>query len=76
MRYNSFRVVNYCTITSAFSSLVIVFDFAQMTSDQIITVQDAFKKCATIRKEGLLFGEKNYSCVRADRNSIYAKTVS
>lgn len=46
-----------------------------MRPDQIVTIQDAFKKCSTIRKEGLVLGEKSYNCIRADRNSIYAKTV-
>ncbi|XP_069584267.1 profilin-4 [Ranitomeya imitator] len=34
---------------------------------------DAFKKTPVLRREGFNFGDKIYQCVRADKNSIYAK---
>ncbi|XP_006642986.1 profilin-4 [Lepisosteus oculatus] len=34
---------------------------------------EAFKRTAVIREEGFYFQDKNYSCVRADKNSIYSK---
>ncbi|XP_073424427.1 profilin-4 isoform X2 [Dendrobates tinctorius] len=34
---------------------------------------DAFKKSPDLRREGFHFGDKIYQCVRADKNSIYAK---
>ncbi|KAG8445728.1 hypothetical protein GDO86_010494 [Hymenochirus boettgeri] len=41
---------------------------------QIIqTVVDAFKNPSAIRKEGLHVWDRSYQCVRADKNSIYAK---
>ncbi|KAG8445727.1 hypothetical protein GDO86_010494 [Hymenochirus boettgeri] len=43
---------------------------------QIIqTVVDAFKNPSAIRKEGLHVWDRSYQCVRADKNSIYAKCV-
>uniref|UniRef100_H2ZKQ4 Profilin n=1 Tax=Ciona savignyi TaxID=51511 RepID=H2ZKQ4_CIOSA len=44
-----------------------------ISKEQIVALQDAFKKCSIIRKEGICFEEKNYKCTRADKNSIYAK---
>ena len=37
---------------------------------------DAFKNPPQTREEGLYFDDKQYKCVRADKNSIYAKSVS
>ncbi|XP_075450965.1 profilin-4 [Ascaphus truei] len=34
---------------------------------------DAFENTPVIRRDGLHFRGKNYKCVRADENSIYAK---
>ncbi|XP_076825353.1 profilin-4-like isoform X2 [Clavelina lepadiformis] len=45
-----------------------------LPKDQILHLQESFKKCSMIRKEGLLFTDKNYRCIRADKNSIYAKS--
>ncbi|XP_025097151.1 profilin-4-like isoform X2 [Pomacea canaliculata] len=41
--------------------------------DQIQMLQDAFKNPPQTREEGLYFDDKQYKCVRADKNSIYAK---
>ncbi|XP_069830177.1 profilin-4 [Dendropsophus ebraccatus] len=40
---------------------------------QVQAVIDAFKNPPILRREGLHFREKNYKCIRADKNSIYAK---
>ncbi|XP_056420321.1 profilin-4 isoform X1 [Hyla sarda] len=40
---------------------------------QVNGIIDAFKNPAALRREGLHFREKNYKCIRADKNSIYAK---
>ena len=37
---------------------------------------DAFKSPPQTREEGVYFEDKQYKCVRADKNSIYAKHVS
>uniref|UniRef100_A0A4W4E9L0 Profilin n=1 Tax=Electrophorus electricus TaxID=8005 RepID=A0A4W4E9L0_ELEEL len=34
---------------------------------------DAFKYLTIIREQGIFFDEKAFTCVRADRNSIYCK---
>ncbi|XP_009857976.2 profilin-4-like isoform X2 [Ciona intestinalis] len=46
-----------------------------LQKDQILSLQEAFKKCSMIRKEGICFEDKNYKCTRADKNSIYAKQL-
>ncbi|XP_018121469.1 profilin-4 [Xenopus laevis] len=45
----------------------------QVQAQTIKTIVDAFKNTSAIRKEGLQFWDKTYQCVRADKNSIYAK---
>ncbi|XP_063296927.1 profilin-4 [Pelobates fuscus] len=40
---------------------------------QVQLIIDAFKNVAATRKEGIYFREKNYKCIRADKNSVYAK---
>ncbi|XP_053564910.1 profilin-4 [Bombina bombina] len=42
-------------------------------TQQVQDVINAFKNTPAIRKEGLCFQGKNYECIRADKNSIYAK---
>ena len=37
---------------------------------------EAFKNPPQTREEGLYYDDKQYKCVRADKNSIYAKYVS
>ncbi|XP_029451895.1 profilin-4 isoform X2 [Rhinatrema bivittatum] len=37
---------------------------------------DAFENTSVIRKEGIYFQGKNYTCVRADNFSIYAKYMN
>ena len=37
---------------------------------------DAFKSPPHTREEGVYFDDRQYKCVRADSNSIYAKYVS
>lgn len=47
----------------------------QLYPDQIQVLLDAFKNPPQTREEGLYFEDKQYKCVRADKNSIYAKQV-
>ena len=37
---------------------------------------DTFKSPPQTREEGIYFEDRQYKCVRADTNSIYAKCVS
>ncbi|KAM9316393.1 profilin-4 [Gastrophryne carolinensis] len=45
----------------------------QLQPQHIKVIIDAFKNTAALRRDGFIFREKNYRCVRADKNSIYAK---
>ncbi|XP_053316165.1 profilin-4 [Spea bombifrons] len=40
---------------------------------EIQAIIGAFKTPPVIRREGINFREKTYKCIRADKNSIYAK---
>ena len=50
--------------------------FLQLYPEQVVTLVDAFKNPAQAREEGLYFDNKQFKCVRADKNSLYAKHVS
>ncbi|KAH9500185.1 Profilin-4 [Bulinus truncatus] len=41
--------------------------------DQVSLLLDAFKNPPQTREEGIYFDDKQFKCVRADKNSIYAK---
>ncbi|XP_041351509.1 profilin-4-like isoform X2 [Gigantopelta aegis] len=41
--------------------------------DQIQMLLDAFRNPQQTREEGMYFADQQYKCVRADKNSIYAK---
>ncbi|KAL5009520.1 hypothetical protein ScPMuIL_011825 [Solemya velum] len=41
--------------------------------DQVLALLDAFKNPPQTREEGIYFEDKQYKCVRADKNSIYGK---
>ncbi|KAG8580068.1 hypothetical protein GDO81_007118 [Engystomops pustulosus] len=45
----------------------------QLQPQQVRVIIDAFKSAPVIRREGFQFRDKIYKCVRADKNSIYAK---
>ncbi|XP_078256275.1 profilin-4 [Rhinoraja longicauda] len=45
----------------------------KLDADEIQTVLNAFTHADVIREYGLLFKNINYTCVRADKNSIYSK---
>ena len=51
------------------------FVLLQLYQEQIQMLLDAFKNPPQTREEGLYFEDKQYKCVRADKNSIYAKQV-
>ncbi|XP_003729111.1 profilin-4 isoform X2 [Strongylocentrotus purpuratus] len=44
-----------------------------LSGDEMQKLIDAFKDPPRTRQEGLYFHDKLYKCVRADKNSIYAK---
>ncbi|XP_071485145.1 profilin-4-like [Diadema antillarum] len=44
-----------------------------LTADEMQKLIDAFKDPPRTRQDGLYFHERHYKCVRADKNSIYAK---
>ncbi|XP_035388635.1 profilin-4 isoform X2 [Electrophorus electricus] len=46
---------------------------AQITHQEAQMFIDAFKYLTIIREQGIFFDEKAFTCVRADRNSIYCK---
>ncbi len=50
--------------------------YFQLYPDQVQMLLDAFKSPPQTREEGVYFEDKQYKCVRADKNSIYAKHVS
>ena len=50
--------------------------FYQLTGDEMQKLIDAFKDPPRTRQEGIYFHDRHYKCVRADKNSIYAKCVS
>lgn len=41
--------------------------------DQVQMLLDAFKNPPQTREEGIYFDDRQYKCVRADKNSIYGK---
>ncbi|XP_076466379.1 profilin-4-like isoform X2 [Babylonia areolata] len=41
--------------------------------DQVQLLLDAFKNPPQTREEGIYFDDRQFKCVRADKNSIYAK---
>ncbi|XP_039259959.2 profilin-4-like [Styela clava] len=45
-----------------------------INKSDIQSIQEAFKNTSISRKEGIVFEGKNYKCIRADKNSIYAKS--
>ncbi|XP_040283369.1 profilin-4 [Bufo bufo] len=40
---------------------------------QVQVIINAFRNSSVLRREGFHFLDKNYKCLRADKNSIYAK---
>ncbi|KAM4772384.1 profilin-4 [Rhinophrynus dorsalis] len=44
-----------------------------VSPQEIQVVIDAFRDKGTIRKHGFNFQDKKFKCMRADKNSIYAK---
>ncbi|XP_075719964.1 profilin-4 isoform X3 [Rhinoderma darwinii] len=45
----------------------------QLHPQQLRAIIDAFKNTPALRRDGFHFRDKNYKCIRADKNSIYAK---
>ena len=66
------RMWLYLSPTFWFPHFLVLY---QLFQDQIQMLLDAFKNPPVTREEGLYFGDKQYKCVRADKNSIYAKHV-
>ncbi|XP_070567530.1 profilin-4-like isoform X2 [Ptychodera flava] len=67
------HVLNCAIIRRKDSSLRASSVGFHLYGDQIQKFIDAFKDPPRTREEGLLFENNNYKCVRADKNSIYAK---
>ena len=53
-----------------------LFHFFQLHQEQVQILLDAFKNPPQTREEGIYFDDRQYKCVRADKNSIYGKCVS
>jgi len=47
----------------------------KLGKDQIRLLVDGFKNSLMLRKEGLFFDSRNYRVIRADKYSIYAKSL-
>ena len=47
----------------------------QPSSEQIEAITAAFKNPPQAREHGIYFNGASYSCIRADKNSVYAKKV-
>ena len=47
----------------------------QPTIEQADALQEAFLNCTSARQHGIHFNGATYKCVRADKESIYAKKV-
>ncbi|XP_066445267.1 profilin-4 [Eleutherodactylus coqui] len=45
----------------------------QLQPHQVQVIIDSFKNAPVLRREGLNIWDKNYRCIRADKNSIYVK---
>lgn len=45
----------------------------EITSQDIETIIDCFSNPTLARERGIFFNESNYTCLRADEDSIYAK---
>ncbi|KAJ7990974.1 hypothetical protein DPEC_G00292430 [Dallia pectoralis] len=59
-------VAKTATVTAASTEFPVLPSQAQM-------FVDAFKNLTLTRRQGIYFQDKVYTCVRADRNSIYCK---
>ena len=47
----------------------------QPSTEQIEAITAAFKNPPQAREHGIYFNGASYSCIRADKNSVYAKKV-
>ena len=47
----------------------------QPSTEQIEAITAAFKNPPQAREHGIYFNGASYTCIRADKNSIYAKKV-
>jgi len=50
--------------------------FVKVCPEQVQMLIDSFKHLDVTRQRGLHFRNKFYTCVRADKHSIYTKCVS
>ena len=49
---------------------------AQPTTEQADALQEAFVNSTSARQHGIHFNGATYKCIRADKESIYAKKVN
>lgn len=48
----------------------------KLNEKEIETFVDAFNNTNATRERGIFFNNRNYTCLRADEQSIYAKDVT
>uniref|UniRef100_A0A674A4N3 Profilin n=1 Tax=Salmo trutta TaxID=8032 RepID=A0A674A4N3_SALTR len=78
---NQFQnLINDCLIDTKHveSAVILVAKTAAVTAASVLPPQaqifiDSFKHMTLTREQGFYFQDKAYTCVRADRNSIYCK---
>ena len=54
---------------------VLIFAIFQPSLKQISELVNGFKNSSRLRKEGLYFNNLSHKCIRADKYSIYAKSL-
>lgn len=73
--YLCFPINIYVYTGSYYTNITSLMCFLQLTNEQTKTLQEAFKSPMSLREHGLFFLDQSYTCVRADKTSIYAKKV-
>ncbi|KAK1170281.1 profilin-4 [Acipenser oxyrinchus oxyrinchus] len=68
------HVENAAVINYKCSTVVAASTRFNIQPQQVQKFAEAFKQTKSIREEGLYFQDNNYTCVRADKNSIYSKS--
>ncbi|XP_028654948.1 profilin-4 [Erpetoichthys calabaricus] len=70
---NTKHVENAAIINFKLATVVAASSRFNMPMPQIQKFIEAFKRTPHTRQEGLYFQDRNYTCVRADKHSIYGK---
>ncbi|KAJ8410263.1 hypothetical protein AAFF_G00202440 [Aldrovandia affinis] len=71
---NTKHVENAAIITTKNATIRAASQMFNIQAPQVQMFIDVFQHTALTREEGFYFLGKSYTCVRADRNSIYSKS--